>query len=139
MTAKKIGIAIVFIVGAGVANAETPSSLIAGYTTEAARAAPGFAPSAERGQGLFMRKWGVSQTMPSCATCHSDQPAAEGKHVVTSKRIAPLSPAANPERFASSAKVEKWFRRNCQEVVGRECSAAEKADFIQFVSKGGRV
>lgn len=139
MTAKKIGIAILFIVGTGIAYAETPSSLIAGYTAEAARATPGFAPSAERGQGFFMRKWGVSQTMPSCATCHSDQPTAEGKHVVTSKRIAPLSPAVNPERFSSSAKVEKWFRRNCQEVVGRECSAAEKADFIQFVSKGGRV
>jgi len=139
MTAKKIGVAILFIVGAGGAYAENPSSLIAGYSAEAARATPGFAPSAERGQGFFTRKWGVSQTMPSCATCHSDQPAAEGKHVVTSKRIAPLSPAVNPQRFASSAKVEKWFRRNCQEVVGRECSAAEKADFIQFVSKGGRV
>jgi cytochrome c peroxidase len=139
MTAKKIGIAILFIVGTGVAYAETPSSLMAGYTAEAARATPGFTPSAERGQSLFTRKWSVSQTMPSCVTCHSDQTAAEGKHVVTGKRIAPLSPAVNPERFASSAKVEKWFRRNCQEVVGRECSAAEKADFIQFVSKGGRV
>lgn len=139
MTAKKIGIAMVFIVGASFAYAETPSSLIAGYTVEAARVTPGFSPSAERGQGLFTRKWGTSQTMQSCATCHSDQPTAEGKHVVTSKRIAPLSPAVNPERFASSAKVEKWFRRNCQEVVGRECSAAEKADFIQFVSKRGRV
>jgi hypothetical protein len=76
--------------------------------------------------------------MPSCAACHSEQPAAEGKHVVTGKRIAPLAPAANPERFSSSAKVEKWFRRNCQEVVGRECSPAEKADFIQFVSKGAK-
>lgn len=139
MTAKKIGIAMVFIVGAGVSHAETPSSLIAVYTAEAARATPGFVPSAERGEGLFSRKWGVSQTMPSCATCHSDRPTAEGKHVVTSKRIAPLSPAVNPQRFASSAKVEKWFRRNCQEVVGRDCSAAEKADFIQFVSQGGRV
>ena len=76
--------------------------------------------------------------MPSCATCHGDQPTAEGKHIVTGKRIAPLAPAANPERFANSAKAEKWFRRNCQEVVGRECSAAEKADFIQFVAKGGK-
>ena len=139
MTARKIGIAMLFIVGAGVAYAETPVSLVAGYTAEAARTMPGFAPSAERGQSLFTRKWGASQTMPSCATCHSEQPTAEGKHVVTSKRIAPLAPAANPERFTSSAKVEKWFRRNCQEVVGRECSAAKKADFIQFVSKGGRV
>ncbi len=139
MTAKKIGVAILFIVGAGVAYAENPSSLIAGYTAEAARATPGFAPSAERGQGLFMRKWGVSKTMPSCATCHNDQPTAEGKHVVTSKRIAPLSPAVNQKRFTDLAKVEKWFGRNCKEVVGRECSAAEKADFIQFVSKGSQI
>jgi hypothetical protein len=139
MTAKKIGIAILFIAGAGVAYAETPASLIAGYTAEAVRATPGYAPSAERGQEFFMRKWGVSKTMPSCATCHTDQPTAEGKHVVTGKLIAPISPAVNQKRFSDSAKVEKWFRRNCQEVVGRECSAAEKADFIQFVSKGGRV
>lgn len=139
MTVNKIAVAMLFIAGAGIAHAETPPSLSAGYTSEAARAMPGFTPSAERGQGFFMRKWGVSQTMPSCATCHTEQPMAEGKHVVTSKRIAPLSPVANPERFANWAKVEKWFRRNCQEVVGRECSAGEKADFIQFVSKGGRV
>lgn len=123
---------------AGAALAETPAGLLAGYAAEAARATPGFSPSAERGQQLFTRKWGVSQSMPSCAACHSEQPAAEGKHVVTGKRIAPLSPVANAERFSSSAKVEKWFRRNCQEVVGRECSPAEKADFIQFVSKGAK-
>lgn len=139
MTTTKIALALLIIVGAGSVSAETPSSLIAGYTVEAVRVTPGFIPSAERGQGFFTRKWGVSQTMPSCATCHTDQPLAEGKHVVTSKRIAPLSPVVNPERFASSAKADKWFRRNCQEVVGRECSAAEKADFIQFVSKVGRV
>ena len=136
MTLKKSGIAILFIIaGVSAAHADTPSSLIAGYTAEATRVTPGFAPLAARGQEFYMRKWSVSKTMPSCATCHTNQPTAEGKHVVTSKRIAPLSPVANPERFANSAKVEKWFRRNCQEVVGRECSAAEKADFIQFLSK----
>lgn len=139
MTAKKTGVAIALMLGAGIAGAETPSGLIAGYAAEAARTTPGFSPSAERGQGFFTRKWGVSSTMANCASCHSDKPMAEGKHVVTGKRIAPLSPVANPERFASSAKVEKWFKRNCQEVVGRECNAAEKADFIQFVSQGGRV
>lgn len=139
MTPKMICIVILLAMGTSAAYAESPAMLIAGYAAEAARAAPGFTSSAERGQVLFTRKWGISQTMPSCASCHSDQPTAEGRHVVTSKRIAPLSPAANPERFSSSAKVEKWFRRNCQEVVGRECSAAEKADFMQFVSQGGRV
>lgn len=137
MTVNKIAVAMLFIACAGIAHAETPSSLIIGYTAEAVRTTPGFVPSAERGQEFYMRKWSVSKTMPACATCHTNQPTAEGKHVVTSKRIAPLSPVANPERFANSAKVEKWFRRNCQEVVGRECSAAEKADFIQFLSSKG--
>ena len=139
MTVREISIAVLLMAGAGLVHAETPASLIAGYAAEAARTTPGFAPSAERGKSFFARKWAASQTMPSCATCHSDQPTAEGKHIVTGKRIAPLAPAANPERFANSAKTEKWFRRNCQEVVGRDCSAAEKADFIQFVVKGGRV
>lgn len=136
MNAKKCCITLLLIAGASAVHAETPASLAAVYSAEAARAAPGFVPSAERGQAFFKRKWDASQNMPSCSSCHSEQPGAEGLHVVTSKRIAPLSPAANPERFASTKKVEKWFRRNCQEVVGRECSAAEKADFIQFVSKG---
>ena len=39
-------------------------------------------------------------------------------------------------RFTDPAKTEKWFRRNCTEVLGRECSAAEKADFIQFLAEG---
>ena len=30
------------------------------------------------------------------------------------------------------AKTEKWFRRNCNDVIGRECSRAEKADMIEL-------
>lgn len=119
------------------ARAETPKDLISTYTQDAARAQPGFAPSAERGRGFFMKKWAVSDKMPNCAACHTDKPAAEGSHVITAKPIKPLSPFANAERFSSPAKVEKWFRRNCTEVIGRECSAAEKADFIQFLATPG--
>ena len=36
--------------------------------------------------------------------------------------IAPLAPAFNAERFTDAAKTEKWFRRNCNDVVGRECT-----------------
>ena len=79
---------------------------------------------------------GVSHKMPNCTVCHGENLKADGKHVITDKRIAPVSPAVNPERFTSYAKVEKWFKRNCTEVVGRECTAAEKADFIQFVIQG---
>lgn len=119
------------------ANAETPKDMIAGYTQEVVRNQPGFAASAERGRSFFVRKWNVTDKMPSCAACHGERPNAEGSHVITAKPIKPLAPAANPERFSSQAKVEKWFRRNCTEVVGRECSAAEKADFVQFLATAG--
>jgi hypothetical protein len=47
------------------------------------------------------------------------------QHASTGKPIGALAPAFNRERFTDPAKVEKWFRRNCNEVMGRECSAAE--------------
>jgi len=137
MIAKKIGITLLFLLGASPVFAETPASMVSGYAAEAAKTTPGFAPSAQRGQAFFMKEWGVSQKMPNCTVCHGKNLKADGKHVVTDKRIDPISPAANPERFTSSKKTEKWFKRNCTEVIGRECTAAEKADFIQFVSHGG--
>ena len=47
--------------------------------------------------------------------------------------IAPLAPAFDPQRFSDAAKSEKWFRRNCNDVVGRDCSAAEKADVLGWL------
>jgi len=47
--------------------------------------------------------------------------------------VQPLAPAANGQRFTDPAKVEKWFRRNCNDVLGRECSAAEKADVLSWL------
>lgn len=119
------------------AAAETPQQLIAGYSAEAARTQPGFAPSAERGRDFYQKRFAVSDKMPNCAACHTERPTAPGTHAITGKAIQPLAPAANPERFSTVSKVEKWFKRNCSEVVGRECTAAEKADFIQFLSQRG--
>jgi hypothetical protein len=45
----------------------------------------------------------------------------------------PSRPWPRPARFSNPAKVEKWFKRNCTEVLGRACTPAEKADFIKFV------
>ena len=119
------------------AQAATPAELLTAYRTEAAQQAAGFQPSAQRGAAFHTRNFGVSAKLASCASCHTDNPAQGGRHVVTDKAIKPLAPAANTERFTDPAKVEKWFKRNCTEVVGRECNAAEKADFIAFVT-GGR-
>jgi hypothetical protein len=99
--------------------------LSAAYATQAG--APAVPP---RGQHFFntvhSRDW-------SCASCHGAVPTQAGRHAATGKPIAALAPAFNPERFTDPAKVEKWFRRNCNDVLGRECTAAEKADVLGWL------
>lgn len=117
----------------GSALAEAPRQIGDRY---AAAAGATFRPSAQRGAELYSRKFGVSEKMDSCASCHTAKPEQAGRHTITGKEIRPLSPQASAERLSEPAKVEKWFRRNCREVIGRECSAAEKADFIAYLTEG---
>ena len=119
------------------ALAVTPQQMLSTYAAEAAKAQPGFTPSADRGRQFFLQRHKVSDKAPACSSCHTDNPRNSGSHAITSKSIEPLAPAANAERFTGEAKTEKWFRRNCTEVVGRECTSAEKADFIQFLLSRG--
>lgn len=101
---------------------------------EAARAAdPGFTPSAERGRALFTGSPGGGKPdSPSCTSCHGDDPRSGG-HSRAGKPIAPLAPSVVPARLTDAADVAKWFRRNCAEVLGRDCTAAEKADLVAFL------
>ncbi|MDR2240282.1 MAG: DUF1924 domain-containing protein [Zoogloeaceae bacterium] len=131
-----VTLAAAITLAAPAASAATPAQLLNTYAAEAARQTPGFQPSAQRGAELYARRFTASEKMPACATCHTDSPLQAGRHAVTGKAIKPLAPRAEPARFTDPAKVEKWFRRNCSEVTGRECSAAEKADFIRFMTEG---
>lgn len=108
------------------ALAATPAELMAGYTTQAGSPA-----QAARGQAFFTTTHGRAW---SCASCHGATPTQAGKHAGTGKPIQPLAPAFNPERFSDPAKVEKWFRRNCNDVAGRECTAGEKADVLAWLT-----
>lgn len=85
---------------------------------------------AGRGQTFFNGKHGAEW---SCASCHGTPPTGMGKHTTTGKAIDPLAPAFNAKAFTDSARVEKWFRRNCKDVLARECSAAEKADVLAYL------
>jgi cytochrome c553 len=85
---------------------------------------------AERGQALFNQRQGGEW---SCASCHGTPPTAQGKHASTGKAIAPLAPAFNAKAFTDTAKVDKWFKRNCKDVFSRECSAQEKADVLAYL------
>jgi hypothetical protein len=127
-------IALPLAFACGLAVAETPRQMIDAYSAEAAAQVAGFRPSAQRGGDFFAREFGVSERMPACIACHTENPAQAGRHAVTGKEIKPMAPAVNAERFTDAAKVEKWFRRNCKEVVGRECSPAEKADVVLYLT-----
>lgn len=107
------------------AQALSPAEMAASYSTQAGTVA-----SAARGQAFFTDKHGKDW---SCSSCHTSTPTAQGQHAATGKRITPLAPAANAERFTDNAKSEKWFRRNCNDVVGRECTPGEKADVLAWL------
>lgn len=69
----------------------------------------------------------------SCTACHGQDLGKEGRHHKTGKVIKPMAPSVNKERLTDAKKIEKWFKRNCNDVLGRECSAQEKGDFLKFL------
>ena len=112
------------------AFAQTPNEVLASFKTTAA-GTPNFQGfSAARGESFFKAKHGKEW---SCVSCHTDNPAAPGKHADTGKDIKPLAPSANAERFTDMAKVEKWFKRNCNDVLGRVCTPLEKGDVLSYL------
>lgn len=113
------------------ALAEQPTDFLNQFAAEARQTNPAFNQfSSERGKAFFNTTHGNDW---SCASCHTQNPLAEGKHAVTNKLIQPISPVANNERFTNPAKVEKWFKRNCNDVVKRACSAEEKGDVLTYL------
>jgi uncharacterized membrane protein len=107
------------------AIAATPAELLSGYTAQAGQAA-----NAAKGEAFFKASHGQDW---QCTSCHGKSPMVGGRHASTDKAIEPLAPAANAKRFTDGAKVEKWFRRNCKDVLARECTAAEKADVLAWL------
>jgi len=108
----------------GVVGAATPPELLKTYEAQSGKA------SSVRGEQFFNSKHGKEW---SCASCHENPPNHDTKHIVTGKVIKPFAPVANPTRFTDDAKVEKWFKRNCNDVLGRECTAQEKADVLSWL------
>ena len=107
----------------------------AGDTTPAAQlqrfeAAAGRTGNADTGRLFFTSTHGSKWT---CASCHGEAPTKVAKHASTGKPIDPLAPSANPTALTDSARVDKWFRRNCKDVLSRECTPAEKSDVIAFL------
>lgn len=96
---------------------------------------PGFSGfSVARGEALYRTRFsGGEAETPACTACHTDNPASGGR-TRAGKDIAPMAVSKSPDRYTDMAKIEKWFGRNCKSVLGRECTATEKGDFITFMS-----
>jgi hypothetical protein len=127
---RRMALIVGFLVTAQ-ASGQDAASVVDQYAEAAKRESPAFAGfAADRGKQFFNATHGGEW---SCATCHTRDPLQPGTHVKTSKAIAPLAPAANGQRFTSLEKSDKWFRRNCNDALGRPCSAAEKGDVLTYL------
>ncbi len=110
-------------------------SLMNKYLTDAQKQDAGLKSfNAEDGKKLFnmKRDHSAKKEERSCTTCHTSNPATQGKTTV-GKVIEPMAPSVNKGRFTDPQKVEKWFKRNCEWVLERECTPKEKGDFITFM------
>lgn len=130
LRSRRLLAGLVLALGAvAAAQAETPSQILDSYVKRAGAPA-----SPERGQRLFTQRFtGKSSLFESCTDCHGTTPTKRGKDGVSEKAIEPLAPAANPKRLTDPNKVDNYLRINCKDVVGRDCSAQEKADVLAWL------
>lgn len=114
--------------------AATPQELLKQYEVQAKQENPAFSGFSEhRGASFFRTEQMHSDGKKvSCATCHTADPRNQGK-TRANKLIEPMAPIINSQRFTDAAKVEKWFGRNCKDVLERTCTAQEKGDYIQYL------
>lgn len=119
-----------FLAAALAAPTAATDSLLAAYVAQGAVPDPG------RGATF----WTATHPAPdggatrSCTTCHGTSLGAPGRHATTGEPIGPMTAA---DRLTDPATIEKWFGRNCRWTLGRECTAAEKADVLSFLVAGG--
>jgi hypothetical protein len=126
---KKIYISVGLLLGLVLPRAQagdtTPQAQLEKWTVAAGRAG-----DVRKGDLVFNQKHG---DVWSCASCHNSPPTTTGKHASTAKPIQPLAPAFNTQAFTDTAKIDKWFKRNCRDVMKRECTPTEKLDVLAYL------
>ncbi len=89
---------------------------------------------AVRGKQIFTSEHiGKKGQNISCASCHTNDLKQAGKNTFTAKVIDPLSPKANKERLSDVKNVEKWLKRNFNDVYKREGTVVEKGDVLTYI------
>ena len=115
-------------------SAASRDELVGQYALSAKAASPAFSGfSAARGEKLHVTKFaGGKAETPACTSCHADSPRSAGR-TPAGKSIEALAVSLTPARYTDPAKVEKWFKRNCNDVLGRECTPLEKGDWLSYM------
>lgn len=124
-------LAAALLLSAGTLHAAVVDDLLASYQSQGAKDF-----SAKRGEEMWFEKHPDPEEpgkVRNCSSCHTDDLKAKGKHLETGKMIDPLAPSVNSERLTDPKFIEKWLKRNCKWVLGRECSPQEKGDFLVYL------
>ena len=108
--------------------------LLAQYAAAAKAASSTFSGfSAARGEKLHFTKFATGKPeTPACTSCHGDSPRSAGR-TPAGKAVEAVAVSVTPARYTDPAKVERWFKRNCNDVLGRECTPLEKGDWLSYV------
>ncbi len=137
LTALVVGLAAVLalwrLMPIGEAEAAVSSPLLSHYEAMARAEDPAFKGfDAARGKTLYFEEHDGKTGKVACATCHTPDATKTGRSPA-GKVIDPLAPSAEPTRFTDAAKADKWFDRNCKQVLGRTCTGRERGDFLTYV------
>ena len=89
---------------------------------------------AKRGEEIFTSKHiGKKGKEISCTSCHGMDLNKSGENIFTGKVIEPLSQKANKNRFTDIETIEKWLKRNFNDVYNREGSLVEKGNVMTYI------
>jgi cytochrome c553 len=118
----------------GSATAAPRDDILRSLDSAARAADPAFTGfSAARGQTLHTQAFaGGKADTPACTACHGATPRSSGR-TPAGKAVEPMALSLSPSRYSDAAKVDKWFTRNCRDVLGRECTPREKGDWLSFM------
>jgi hypothetical protein len=91
--------------------------------------------SAQSGKEFWNQKFSSAgrDQLRSCSSCHTANLRQPGNHVTTGKEIKPLAPSVMSKRLTNPKKMRKWFKRNCNWTLGRECTAQEKGNVLMYL------
>lgn len=135
LLAALVGLAVIFGLWRAlpIQAAEAAVPVLSVYEARARAEEPGFTRfDAARGKALYFTEHEGKSGPVSCATCHTSDARQVGRSPA-GKIIDPLAPSANADRFTDLAKADKWFDRNCKQVLGRACTASERGDVVTWL------